>query len=702
MSSDRQELDVVQGTNHRGGGANGKASESPLGWLVKAKPEEIVEWLASRTPSGSKIEALAAVQRLENEIREQVPQAVTALGMVHKLAKALETMPDGRPLISPPGDLLAVTAQTWDTLLKWCKPDDPRRFLARFGDAIVWLERNDDGALGTCPIDTPRMINLLARIARWGSVDRHTALLMLLLGDRLNDTSEEELLASAAKQVTPPASVATNILVGQERPLPMLERVVEAPVLAPDGSIHDKRGYDHSSRSFYQPCRGLKVPPISKNPAGRDIAEARSLILDHLLCDFPFVVTKNDGADVHAERAHAVACLLEQFARVAIKGHAPLYLIEAPTPGTGKTLLVEGVAAPILGARPLTKMSAPRDEDEWRKQLTAKLRTSPPFLVIDNVGNKLDSSALAMMVTAGVIEDRLLGVSQMVRLPVRCTVIVTGNNVVLSDEMARRVVRVRLDSGVEAPEDREGFTHELPSWAVENRGELIWAVLTLCRAWVNCRCPAGPEKPLGSFESWTKVIGGILHVAEIPGLLGNVKEVRAHTRDTDHAELLQALSRAMPDVEFTARDVASDEGVRGCLSVPDNAVAGSVARKLGYRLRSIVDRPIAGVVLRRAGEAHRGVSRWRVELTGQGAAYGSSPPSPPQPAKPMATGDTAGGDARQTGGDHGAAHHPLPDASASPPHHHSITSGENPVVTRFGGDGGHGGHKTYSQQEPGF
>jgi putative DNA primase/helicase len=134
-------------------------------------------------------------------------------------------------------------------------------------------------------------------------------------------------------------------------------------------------------------------------------------------------------------------------------------------------------------------MAEARDPDEWRKRLVAKLRNAPAYLV-DNLRRALDSGALAMTLTAGEIEDRLLGVSETVTLPVRCTLAATANNPQVSDEMARRSVRIRLDTGMEFPEQRDRFRHpDLLAWATDNRGRLVWAALdSPARGWwKECR-----------------------------------------------------------------------------------------------------------------------------------------------------------------------------------------------------------------------
>ena len=104
-------------------------------------------------------------------------------------------------------------------------------------------------------------------------------------------------------------------------------------------------------------------------------------------------------------------------------------------------------------------------------------------MLIDNLRHKLDSSAVAGALTAPFWEDRILGVSEMVRLPIRCAWIATGNNSEFSNEMARRIVRIRLDAHVERPWQREGFRHpDLMIWVRANRGRLVAACLTLCQA----------------------------------------------------------------------------------------------------------------------------------------------------------------------------------------------------------------------------
>jgi len=104
-------------------------------------------------------------------------------------------------------------------------------------------------------------------------------------------------------------------------------------------------------------------------------------------------------------------------------------------------------------------MTEGRDEDEWRKRITARLLQGTPLILIDNVRSRLDSAALSAALTSEIWEDRVLGFSKTAAVPVKCTWVATANNPSLSLEVARRTVSIRLDSEVERPWERTNFKH---------------------------------------------------------------------------------------------------------------------------------------------------------------------------------------------------------------------------------------------------
>jgi hypothetical protein len=207
-----------------------------------------------------------------------------------------------------------------------------------------------------------------------------------------------------------------------------------------------------------------------------------------------------------------------------IDGPTPLHLIEKPTQGTGATLVVDAICLIVTGSR-ASVMTEGSDDEEWRKRLTAKLRQVPSIVLIDNLRRPLDSSALAAALTAPFWEDRVLGVSETTRLPIRCIWIATGNNPEFSGEMSRRLVRIRLDARTDQPWRRGGFRHpNLMLWVQANRTRLVSACLTLCRAWIAAGKPRG-TRTIGSYEDWAAVMGGLLEVIGVPGFLSNIDEM---------------------------------------------------------------------------------------------------------------------------------------------------------------------------------
>ena len=79
---------------------------------------------------------------------------------------------------------------------------------------------------------------------------------------------------------------------------------------------------------------------------------------------------------------------------------------------------------------------------------------------------------------------------------------------------------------------RAGFKHPLiTEWARENRSALVHAALTVVQAWIAAGKPLHATR-LGSFESWSGIMGGVLEVAGIPGFLCNLNELY-EAADTD-------------------------------------------------------------------------------------------------------------------------------------------------------------------------
>jgi hypothetical protein len=320
--------------------------------------------------------------------------------------------------------------------------------------------------------------------------------------------------------VFPPETLARVIVHRGYWPFPILRGVVEIPVLRKDGSLLDKPGYDTASELYYHPTGS--IPKIPDKPTRSDAETAAGFLID-VLSDFPF--------QDEASRDNAIG-LLRTVVVKEIVGLAPMALIDAPTKGTGKTRLAQIVSI-VSSGRELPLSPEVHDEEEWRKQITSLLIADRPIVIIDNVDRMLCSSQLAAVLTTSEWSDRLLGRSEVLHLHSRAIWIATGNNIRLGGDIARRAYWIRLNANLPKPwlRDSGSFKRELPVWAVSHRAEIVAALLTMARAWFLGGKPKWTGNPLGSYEEWSRTVGGILEYCGLKHFLSNLEDLYEQTDD---------------------------------------------------------------------------------------------------------------------------------------------------------------------------
>jgi hypothetical protein len=472
-------------------------------------------------------------------------------------------------------DLDRLTKKTWAALR--IANENPTMF--RYGDSPNRIEKGDDGTLFFRVVNRNRMRHFLA---------------------------QNLIIRKKNKPAHPPMALVDNMLATPDIPLPVLNRIVETPIFADDGTLQLKPGYQEKSKTFYVSSKELALPNISPAPSSGDLSKAKELIIDDLLGDFPFAG--------EPDLAHAIALYLLPFCREMIHGPTPLHLLEKPSAGTGASLLVDVLTSVSIG-HPLAVMTEARDEEEWRKRITAKLRGGPSFVFIDNLRNRLQSSSLSAAITATYWEDRILSKSEDIRIPIRCIWIATGNNPAVSSEIARRTIQIRLDAKQDRPWLRENFKYpNLRVWVKKHRSHLVFAALTLTQKWISEGRPIPDNLPtLGNFESWTEVIGGILHVADIPGFLGNITEF--YEKSDAEGDAWRGFVAAWWG-EYNDQPVGVSElwRVNAKLDEPLDLGKGSERSekvKLGLLLKSVRDRYFDDLCVSYAGEVKR-ANKWKL------------------------------------------------------------------------------------------
>ena len=409
--------------------------------------------------------------------------------------------------------------------------------------------------------------------------------------------------------------------------LPRLEGVVEGPVLRADGTVLQTPGYDPASGLYLQPA--IEFEPVPERPSD-DQKEAALARLMEAVCDFPFAGPAHFSA--------WLAALLTPLARFAFPGPAPVHLIDANVRGAGKSLLAD-VCHLIVTGRPAARMPYSRDEAELRKQITAIALKARQLVLIDNVSGSFGSPTLDLAFTATSWADRLLGQNVDLELPLAVTWYVTGNNIELRGDVARRCLHIRLETALEKPEHRRGFRHpRLAEWLAAERRRLLPAALTLLAGYCAAGRPLPELRPWGSFEGWSDLIRGTISWLGLPdpadtcGDLESSADAAASTRE----RLLQGLdellsARGEPATVHQVLESLDTADGRARFDTLGTALAEAFPRlkagelptpvQLGRKLRSLRGRVVGGRRLAPLEKTRQGLL-WTVERISQGTVRG--------------------------------------------------------------------------------
>jgi hypothetical protein len=418
-------------------------------------------------------------------------------------------------------------------------------------------------------------------------------------------------------KVSPPVDAVKDLLSrpAGELSLPRLLAVTETPLLRLDGSVIDEPGYDPETCVLYSPSPDLVVPPIPANLGNEDAIDAAYDAVDVIedaIGEFPW---KDDFS-----HANAFALLLTPIVRALISGCVPLALLDAPQQGTGKGLLAEVVAFIATGsAAAISAAPQGNDESEWRKTLTSHVYAGNQLVIFDNLEEPLRSASLAAVITSETWSDRPLGSTAIITMPQRVVFVATGNNLTVGGDLPRRSYWVRMDAQSSRPWQGRKFRHaKLKQFIKQNRGKLLGALLTMASAWFQAGQPPASTPVLGSFEEWSRIIGGILEFAGVEGFLGNLENLYQNDPSEQQWEaFLCAIQAHFGNQQFTARQlslaIAMKTGVLYA-ALPDELDREDMNNKsLGRALLRKVDRRYGqkGLRLERAGEDRNKVALWR-------------------------------------------------------------------------------------------
>ena len=398
-----------------------------------------------------------------------------------------------------------------------------------------------------------------------------------------------------------------------------LSGFIEAPLITADGRIIDQPGYDADTGLFLA-CGD--IPGYSRPPARptRADAEASKKILLDLIGQFAFV-----GAEDNAATLAGIITGLER----RILPAAPIFAITAPTPGTGKTLTAEEIAIIATGRR-ASVLSLGHDDAEAEKRLAGVLLAGDACIALDNIERPLKGDLLCQVATQQFVRLRPLGASGMLSIPTHAMMIATGNNLSIVGDLKRRVVLIRMDAGMERPEQRV-FKGDHLEDTLARRGELIRAALTIPLAYLAAGAPEiEGSHPFGGFEQWDRLVRRPLLWLGLPNPLKAAEGLREMDPDIEGMRLLMGAWVG----EFGSSDTTAADAVqKSTLFRPGNSsdyVSPELrdalqlicnekpnTRRLGYWLRAHRDRIVDGMQIKQGSRnEHSKVATWKVSKCG--------------------------------------------------------------------------------------
>ena len=333
--------------------------------------------------------------------------------------------------------------------------------------------------------------------------------------------------------IDPPVHIMRGMLTkARARKFPRVSGIITTPTLRSDGSLLNEPGYDPDTQLYLLPT--FQLPPIPEQPS-KDEARVALEKLTDLLSEFSFKGTKGDQQKDEREkrlnRSIALSGLLTALVRGSLPT-APMHLVRAHAPATGKSHLVDTFAM-IATGRPCPVITALKNMEETEKRLSSMILGGVPIFSLDNAEHDLSGELLCQITERPIVNLRILGRSEMPTCECHAAVFGTGNNITLKGDMIRRGLICSLEALAERPELRK-FDKDVLKQIASNRSAYVAAGLTIMRAYLAAGAPRMCG-PFASYAEWSRMVRSPLVWLGEPDPVESTDAIRAE--DTDLADL---------------------------------------------------------------------------------------------------------------------------------------------------------------------
>lgn len=321
----------------------------------------------------------------------------------------------------------------------------------------------------------------------------------------------------------PPASLLSTLAESERLGrFPRLSRLSGVPIVTASGKLQKAYGYDPETETFMYSREVERILPEGRITKAQ-VQEAIAWYREGPFHGFPFATP--------ADETHTFAAVLQHYVRDMIDAETPLFYVQAPNAGTGKSKLARLICE--INSPDIKETYLPNAKEEVRKTLMALIGSGTSHILLDNVRGKVESGELDQALTSDKYSGRILGVTGIGTYPNRATWLMTSNNAELGGDLPSRCVLISLDAKTATPWKRQHRIKNLKAWTAKNRLLCVKNALVLVQYWLQEGMP--PYKGAGYHraEGWVAVVGGICECAGLPGFLGNLEELEEGIDEAD-------------------------------------------------------------------------------------------------------------------------------------------------------------------------
>ena len=278
-----------------------------------------------------------------------------------------------------------------------------------------------------------------------------------------------------------------------------LRGLTRLPHIDNSGNIHCFAGYDPKI------CLYNDQPIQLDIPATVSPDEARQLV-DKLF--YPF--SQYRFKDPERGRATVLAAIFTPLERAHLP-LAPMFVFRSAMAGTGKGKIAQAVSQLAYATAPAT-MTWGGDAEEFEKRISAILMQTPSVVLIDNAnGVVIKGAILESMITEGCGKLRILGRSEMPKVYNRAFLMLTGNNAIVTGDMARRTLIIDIEPKSADPE-RDRYPFDPVVYVTQHRRELLEATFSIMRAFRQAGMPQDRKLPAaGSLGEWSRKVRDLVY-----------------------------------------------------------------------------------------------------------------------------------------------------------------------------------------------